>query len=37
MLEEFLTALRRIDATENVFAVGGDPAAAMGRTRTRSR
>jgi methylenetetrahydrofolate reductase (NADPH) len=30
VLEEFLTALRRIDATENVFAVGGDPAAAMG-------
>jgi methylenetetrahydrofolate reductase (NADPH) len=30
MLEEFLTALRRIDAAENVFAVGGDPAAAMG-------
>jgi len=30
MLEEFLTALRAIDATENVFSVGGDPAVPMG-------
>jgi methylenetetrahydrofolate reductase (NADPH) len=30
MLEEFLTALRDIDATENVFSVGGDPAVPMG-------
>jgi methylenetetrahydrofolate reductase (NADPH) len=30
MLEEFLTALRGIDATENVFSVGGDPAVPMG-------
>jgi len=29
-LEEFLTALRGIDATENVFAVGGDPAVPLG-------
>jgi methylenetetrahydrofolate reductase (NADPH) len=29
-LEEFLAALRVIDATENVFAVGGDPAVPMG-------
>jgi methylenetetrahydrofolate reductase (NADPH) len=30
MLEEFLTALRAIDATEHVFSVGGDPAVPMG-------
>ena len=30
MLEEFLAALRDVDATENVFAVGGDPAVPMG-------
>ena len=30
MLEEFLTALRDIGAAENVFSVGGDPAAPMG-------
>jgi methylenetetrahydrofolate reductase (NADPH) len=30
MLEEFLTALRAIDATESVFSVGGDPAVPMG-------
>jgi methylenetetrahydrofolate reductase (NADPH) len=29
-LEEFLAALRVVDATENVFAVGGDPAVPMG-------
>jgi methylenetetrahydrofolate reductase (NADPH) len=29
-LEEFLAALRVIDATESVFAVGGDPAVPMG-------
>ncbi len=29
-LEEFLAALRVIHATENVFAVGGDPAVPMG-------
>jgi methylenetetrahydrofolate reductase (NADPH) len=29
-LEEFLTALRAIDATETVFAVGGDPAVPLG-------
>ena len=29
-LEEFLAALRVIDATENVFAVGGDPAVPLG-------
>jgi methylenetetrahydrofolate reductase (NADPH) len=30
MLEEFLAALREIDATENVFSVGGDPAVPHG-------
>jgi methylenetetrahydrofolate reductase (NADPH) len=30
MLEEFLEALRGVDATENVFAVGGDPPAPHG-------
>jgi methylenetetrahydrofolate reductase (NADPH) len=30
MLEEFLTQLRDIGATENVFSVGGDPAVPMG-------
>ena len=30
MLEEFLGALQAIGATANVFAVGGDPAEAMG-------
>ena len=30
MLEEFLSALRAIDATENVFSVGGDPAVPLG-------
>jgi methylenetetrahydrofolate reductase (NADPH) len=30
ILEEFLEALRAIGATENVFAVGGDPAAPLG-------
>lgn len=30
MLEEFLEALREIGATENVFAVGGDPAVPLG-------
>jgi methylenetetrahydrofolate reductase (NADPH) len=29
-LEEFLTALRNIEATENVFVVGGDPAVPVG-------
>ena len=29
-LEEFLTALRAIDATETLFAVGGDPAVPLG-------
>jgi methylenetetrahydrofolate reductase (NADPH) len=29
-LEEFLTALRAIEATENVFVVGGDPAVPVG-------
>jgi methylenetetrahydrofolate reductase (NADPH) len=29
-LEEFLAALRVVDAAENVFAVGGDPAVPMG-------
>ncbi|WP_416895908.1 methylenetetrahydrofolate reductase [Microbacterium sp.] len=29
-LEEFLSALQEIGATENVFAVGGDPAEPMG-------
>jgi methylenetetrahydrofolate reductase (NADPH) len=29
-LEEFLTALRAVDATETVFAVGGDPAVPLG-------
>ena len=29
-LEEFLAALRVIDATGSVFAVGGDPAVPMG-------
>ena len=30
MLEEFLAALREIDAAENVFSVGGDPAVPHG-------
>jgi methylenetetrahydrofolate reductase (NADPH) len=30
MLEEFLTALRDIEATENVFTVAGDPPVPMG-------
>lgn len=30
MLEEFLTALRAVDATENVFSVAGDPAVPLG-------
>jgi methylenetetrahydrofolate reductase (NADPH) len=30
MLEEFLTALRAIGATENVFSVAGDPAVPLG-------
>src|SRR5882757_5304219 len=30
MLEEFLTALRAIDATENVFSVAGDPSVPLG-------
>jgi len=30
MLEEFLGALRAIDATENVFSVAGDPAVPLG-------
>ena len=29
-LEEFLTALQSVDATETVFAVGGDPAVPLG-------
>ena len=29
-LEEFLTALRAVDATETVFAVGGDPPVPLG-------
>src|ERR1700678_1579832 len=29
-LEEFLAALRVVDAAENVFAVGGDPAVPLG-------
>lgn len=29
-LEEFLAALSKVDATENVFVVGGDPAEPMG-------
>jgi methylenetetrahydrofolate reductase (NADPH) len=30
MLEEFLTGLRDVGATENVFSVGGDPAVPLG-------
>jgi methylenetetrahydrofolate reductase (NADPH) len=30
MLEEFLSALRAIDATKDVFSVGGDPAVPLG-------
>ena len=33
MLEEFLAALREIDAAENVFSVGGDPAVPHGPLR----